>query len=175
MLKIEQYFFLDGGLVKVFAPKVEHYIDIIKNKNLYFMKMSHAWWQLLAGKQFWKSKFKKDHDEELIDEVKEIIKNIDKTDIILAVNTKDIFQNIGIKNYKELEEIIIKSIPENYQPHFGGIWKKYVLNKTISKFFDHIKNNEVIVIGFDHLKELKITLEFLNFNFYQFFFELFKK
>ena len=37
MLEIEQSFFLDGGLVKVFAPKVEYYIDIIKNKNLYFI------------------------------------------------------------------------------------------------------------------------------------------
>jgi hypothetical protein len=170
MLKIEHNFVLRGGIVKVFAPKVEYYIDIIKNKNLHFIKMNHAWWQLLAGKQFWESKFKKHHDKELIDEVKEIIKNIDKTDIILAVNDDDPYQT-NKKIHEELEEIIIKSIPEKYQPHFGGIWKKYVLDKTISKFFDHIKNNEVIVVGFDHLKELKITLEFPNFNFYQLFFD----
>lgn len=171
MLKVEQYFLLDGGLVKVFAPKVEHYIDIIKNKNLYFTKMNHAWWQLLAGKNFWKLKFEKDHDEELIDEVKKIIKTIDKTDIILAVNTKTPYLDRGIKNHKELEKVIIESIPEKYQPHFGGIWKRYVLNKTISKFFDHIKNNEIIVVGLDHLKELKTTLELPNFNFYQLFFD----
>jgi hypothetical protein len=170
MLKNDYHFILGGGLVKVFSPKVEYYIDIIKNKNLYFIKMNHAWWQLLAGKEFWKVKFKKCHDKELIDEVKEIIKNIDKTDIVLAVNDDDPYQT-NKKIHKELNEIIIKSIPENYQPHFGWIWKKYVLNKTIDKFFDHIKNNEVIVVGFDHLKELETTLKFTNFNFYQLFFD----
>ena len=170
MLKIEQSFFLDGLLVKVFAPKVEYYIDIIKNKNLYFIKMNHAWWEFLQNERFRESRFKKFHDKELIVEVKEIIKSIDKTDIILGVNTKEPFKNRSIKKNEELEKIIIKSIPENYQPHFGSNWKKYVLDETIGKFFNHIKNNEVIVVGFDHLKELKTTLEFPNFSFYQLFF-----
>ena len=170
MLKNEQFFFLDGVLIKVFAPKVEYYIDTIKNKNLYFIKMNHGWWEFLQNERSRKSRFKKFHDKELIVEVKEIIKSIDKTDIILGVNTKNPNKNKSIKNKKELEKIIIKSIPENYQPHFGSNWKKYVLDETISKFFNHIKNNEVIVVGFDHLKELKTTLEFPNFIFYKLFF-----
>ena len=173
MLKTEEYFLLDGGIVKVFAPRVEYYIDIAKNKNLYFVKMNHAWWQLLAGRNFWKVRYEKNHDKELIDEVKNIIKNIDKTDIILAVSTIDPFQNVkkNKRKYEELEEVILKSIPDNYQPHYGSIWKRYVNNKTINKFFDHIKNHEIIVVGLNHLKELKNTLEFSNFNFFELFFD----
>ncbi len=169
MLKFEQHLVLGGGLIKVFSPTIEYYIDIVRKGNLYFVKMNHAWWQYLAGKKFWLSRYHKLHDKELISEVKDIIKNIDKSDIVMAVSDVGPLEHIGKfkKKQLELEEVMIRHMPDNYQPHFGCIWKKYVLQKKISKFFNCINDYEVIVVGLEHLKEVETTLKFSNFLFHQ--------
>lgn len=169
MLKVEDHIMLGGGLVKVFVPKVNYYINLLQNNNLYFFKMNHAWWQYLAGMRFWIAQYNKYHDKELMEEVKSIIGNIHETDIIMAVSNIGPLYDIG-KNKKRdtiLEKIILQYMPKNYQPHFGGIWKKYSLDKSINKFFESVKNFQITVVGFEHLQELKQSLNFDNFNFYK--------
>jgi hypothetical protein len=58
-----------------------------------------------------------------------------------------------------LSKTIKDSLPKDYSPYYAVLWKSYVLNETISKFFDKLKGKKIIVVGMIHLYELKNNLK----------------
>lgn len=165
MLKIEEstieMFNLTG--LKVLFPKIQHYINRLKNGGFYFVKINHAFWEMLSGNKYWTDLYLKIHDKDLIDEVLGIIKTIDKTNILLAVS------NLGPPHYmrKSDSEIamskkIIEILPEGYIAHFACNWKIFSLDGSIHKFYDVIREKKLVIVGMEHLEILRDTLNLKN-------------
>ena len=156
------------------SPKLDIYMQvhpfsyyknmIIKN-NLHFIKLNHVYFELL----YWlknkhtkmeASEMLRVHDETLNLDVENIIKNIEKTSIILGVsNVLHVYDlKLGNKTFRDLDyqnaEVIKDTVPPNYVPHSALIWKYFCLTNELSEFFKEIKDYSIVVVGMDHLKEL---------------------
>ena len=158
MLKEIGYRYING--MNLFFPKIEHFFDKI-DYGFSFVKMNHSFWEMKSGNLLWKRNYLKIFDENIINDVFSIIKNIEKTKIILAASSVGApkFEGNNLKYEIILSKTIKDSLPKNYIPYYAVLWKSYVLNKTISKFFDKLKGKKIIVVGMIHLHELKNNLK----------------
>lgn len=171
MLKYSNTFQIYKNLI-VQLPSINFYIEKIKKDNLKFIKINHAFWDLLAGDGRILKSYVALHDKQLIKEDFEIIKKIHKTNIIFAVNPKG-----GPINTKEQildsNQRLIKSsntllniIPKNFIPHHAGVWKIESRKNNLVSFFETINRYEVVIVGLQHLSEIKHTCKIENFKHY---------
>lgn len=163
MLKLHNLIKLNKFLTVNF-PKISFYENKIENEGLKFIKLNRSFWEIACKDKYWTDIYHKIHDESLLNDVLEIIKTINKIDIILSVSPLGPPQLINCDRQKEdlLSKKITETIPEYYLPHFACNWKIYSLNKTIFSFYEKIKKEKVIIVGMEHLKEIKETLKFEN-------------
>ena len=161
--------------------KIDFYIKRIKCKNLIFAKINHAFFEFLCfydqdkfSKLFEASKFWLDiHDIDIITEVRDIISNIDSTNIILGVSNIPYISNFsfGTNQTNFTQDLIAEKIkmvlPRKYLAHSACIWKYFTITKQIHKLYECLNEFEVIVVGMNHLKELEYTLGLSNLLFYK--------
>lgn len=160
------------GDAKALLPSLNFYINKIENDSLHFIKINHAFWDMLAGHGKILKGYISLHDKELIKDDINIVKNIHKTNIILAVNPKGGPINTP-EEIKDSDQRLIyashaltNTIPSNYIPHHAGIWKIESRKDGLKRFFDVIKKYQVIVVGLQHLYEMKKTCNLPNFKHY---------
>ena len=161
------------GDVILQIPSLNYYLNKIKKGNFYFIKINHAFWDMLAAEGSAIKAYRCLFDKKLLKEVIKIIKNIDETNIILAVNPMggpmDSPQDIvDAERRSVIAGIAIKKlIPNNYIPHHAGIWKIESRKNDLLNFFDYIRNHSVVVVGMEHLSEIKNTCNLVDFKHYK--------
>lgn len=139
------------------SPKIGFFIDCIDD-GISFAKINHSFWEMLSGDHYWIDVFLKRHGKNFINEVKFIIKNIDKTNIKFAVSCK------GPPSYSKnnLHSTIKKHLPDNYIPYYAFCWKSFALDNSLKLFFEKIKNKKIVLVGLNHIGELSKTFSFTD-------------
>lgn len=137
----------------VLLPNVRHFSQKAKN-GFSFIKANHGFWDLFSNDPFWKEKYQQIFDIDLINEVKEIILNISKFNIDLAVSPIGTpRQMFSVES--NLSVLIKKCLPNNYVPYYAVCWKIYALSGQFNYFFESIVNKKIVIVGLEHLREVK--------------------
>jgi hypothetical protein len=71
--------------MNLMLPKIGYFNSEIKN-GISFVKINISFWEMLSGNEKWINAYSKLFDKKIIDEVKYIVKNIDKYKIKIAVS-----------------------------------------------------------------------------------------
>lgn len=145
---------------RVFKPHINYFINkIIKKEHFLFAKINHAFWQMLDDDDPWRTMYETLHDDDLIKEVLSIIKNINKTNIMLAVSHIGPPQLPNAFVAVPIIEQIKKALPSNYIPYYGVVWKEAELNGSIVPFYEALKKMRTIIVGLNHLSKNKHNFE----------------
>lgn len=152
--------------LKLYSPSIRHFTNKIKNKTRFnFCKLNHAYWEYYFIDGSWRKKFIDLHGIDFMKEFDGLLDTIKKDpSISLGVSLT------GPPQYETfLETDILESEFYNYFKNdklfFGAIWKKYVLDFSIVKFINSIKEIKVIVVGMKHLNSINNIWGIKDFNF----------
>jgi len=154
-------------------PPINFFLELISNKKYFkFCKINHSFWEMLIGKEPWKSRFLTLHSKDFIQECLYTLKNMSKETMLGIGPNLDYVQkkiedtpDSTIKLSADPE--VIKTIKETIGDRdlfLGTIWKHYTLNNKIDKFFIEIKRNPVVVVGLSHLKNLEYRFGFIHYK-----------
>lgn len=154
--------------MNLMLPKIEYFYSQIKN-GISFVKINHSFWEMLSGDERWINAYSKLFDKKIIDEVKFILTNIDKSKIKIAVSAVGCHTMNGedIDLEKKIALTIKKNLPKDVLPFYAVCWKIYALDGSLKLFFEKIRNKKIIVVGLMHLFELEKKLNLSKFYHYE--------
>lgn len=109
MLKLHNLIKLNDFLTVNF-PKISFYENKINNNGLKIIKLNRSFWEIVCNDNYWIDVYNKIHDPSLVNEIIEIIKTINQTDIILSVSPLGPPQLINCD--KQKEDLLSKKIIE---------------------------------------------------------------
>jgi len=148
-------------------PNINFFIDKLKkNEEIYFCKLNHAFWDALTSYNDWQNVYYCLHGKQCLGDLICVIKNFPK-EIMMAVGSKPFCCfNHYYENENNNKEKIVEIFGDNRILFDGGIWKQYVIDKTINSFFDYINDQKIMVVmaGLKHTQYLNVFTCFTHFE-----------